>query len=256
MHELAAGALAALASFVAGVLGAGGDILFVPLLLYALPAITGSALPVHSVTALSLVGSLASTGGGGLKYWRDGRLDEAVMSAGWKPLAAGALVGGVLSRVVPSTALLAVFAVLTTAAVVLLLVPTKEATAPERVPRDGVATALLVGVGLICGAVGVGGGFLIITVLLHRLHLPVALASATGLALTSFTAAPALAGKVLTGQLTWGPVPFIVGGAVAGVWLGARAGAGIPARVLRFALATLVMVLSVRVWFTVWGSAG
>ncbi len=137
---------------------------------------------------------------------------------------------------------------------ILLLVPPKESRSHERLPRDRVATALLVGVGLICGAVGVGGGFLIITVLLHRMHLPVALASATGLALTSFTAAPALAGKALTGQLMWSPVPFIVVGAFAGVWLGARAGRRLPPRALRWALATLVMVLSVRVWFTVWGS--
>jgi uncharacterized protein len=255
VQGLAAGALAAVAAFVAGLLGAGGDILYVPLLLYVLPAIDG-AMPVHAVTALSLVGSLASTAGGGLKFWRDGRLDEAVVRAEWKPLAAGALAGGIVSRVAAADALLALFAVLTTVAVVLLVVPARPAAGPRRSRRDPVAGALLAGVGLVCGAVGVGGGFLIIIVLLHRLRLPMALASTTGLALTSFTAAPALAGKALTGQLPVAPVPFVVAGAVGGVWLGARAGAHVPVRVLRLALALLVAILSVRVWLTVLGAAG
>lgn len=255
-QDIVAGLLSVISSFVAGLLGAGGDILYVPLLLYGLPAITGPPLQVHVVTALSLVGSLASTGGGGLKHWRDGNLDSEAMGVGWKSLATGALAGGVLSRAAPSDALLVLFAIITIGAAGALFVPPREHSQGQPRPRKAVAAVLMGGVGLICGAVGVGGGFLIILVLLHSMRLSAAAARSTGLALTAFTAAPALLGKAITGQVLWSPVPFIVAGGLVGVWIGAWASPSVPGRVLRYALALLVAVLGVRVWLDVWqGSA-
>jgi uncharacterized membrane protein YfcA len=58
-QEIVVALLSAVSAFIAGLLGAGGDILYVPLLLYGLPALAGDGLNVHAVTALSLVGSLA-----------------------------------------------------------------------------------------------------------------------------------------------------------------------------------------------------
>jgi uncharacterized membrane protein YfcA len=243
--------LSALSAFTAGLLGAGGDILYVPLLLYGLPAIAGEGLSVHNVTALSLVGSLASTASGGVEHHRAGRVDTEALSPAWAALAVGALAGGVLSRVTSSSALLFAFAVVTTAAAVLLFVPPREGAAPMRSARDPVAVLLLASSALLCGAVGVGGGFLIITVLLHRSRLPMRMARGTGLALTFFTAAPALAGKAATGQVVWAAVPFIVVPGLVAAVLGSRAGALLPSRLLRYALAALVVILSVRVWVTV-----
>jgi uncharacterized protein len=249
-QEIVVALLSALSSFIAGLLGAGGDILYVPLLLYGLPVIAGAGLPVHTVTALSLVGSLASTGGGGLKHWIDGRVDPRAMRSAWMMLASAALVGGAVSRFVSAQALLIVFALVTTAAAVLLFLPATEwRHGPAQ--RDPLAAGLMFGTGLVCGAVGVGGGFLIVTILLHRHHMPGALARSTGLALTFFTAAPALIGKALSGQMTWSPVPWIVLAALAGVWIGAHAGGVVPGRALRWALAVLVVVLGVRVWVSV-----
>jgi uncharacterized membrane protein YfcA len=112
---------------------------------------------------------------------------------------------------------------------------------------------LLFGTGLLCGAVGVGGGFLIITVLLHRLRLPTPMARGTGLALTFFTAAPALAGKAATGQVLWSAVPFIVLPGLVCAVAGSRVSGLLPGGFLRWALASLVVVLSVRVWANVLG---
>jgi uncharacterized membrane protein YfcA len=250
-QEVVVALLSALSAFIAGLLGAGGDILYVPLLLYGLPAIAGDGLPVHTVTALSLVGSLASTGSGGFEHYRAGRVDTAALSPAWAALAVGALAGGVLSRAVSSSALLLAFAIVTTAAAVLLFMPPGGSAEPTRRRGDPVAAALLAASALLCGAVGVGGGFLIITVLLHRSRLPMQMARGTGLALTFFTAAPALAGKALTGQVLWEAVPFIVVAGLVGAVAGSRAGGRLPTRALRWALASLVVVLSVRVWATV-----
>ncbi|MBA2636679.1 MAG: sulfite exporter TauE/SafE family protein, partial [Solirubrobacterales bacterium] len=46
-QELVVALLAGVSAFVAGLLGAGGDILFVPLLLYGLPALAGDPLDIQ-----------------------------------------------------------------------------------------------------------------------------------------------------------------------------------------------------------------
>jgi uncharacterized membrane protein YfcA len=250
-QDLVVTLLSTLSAFIAGLLGAGGDILYVPLLLYGLPAIAGEGLPIHTVTALSLVGSLASTGSGGVAHHRAGRVDTAAMFPAWAALAVGALAGGVLSRAVSSSALLLAFAIVTTGAAVVLVVPPRGHGAPPRLRRDPIAAGLFAASGLLCGAVGVGGGFLIITLLLHRSRLPIHIARGTGLALTFFTAAPALAGKAVTGQVPWAVVPLIVVSGLVGAVAGSRAGSRLPARGVRLALAALVVVLSARVWATV-----
>ncbi|MDP9401500.1 MAG: TSUP family transporter, partial [Actinomycetota bacterium] len=145
-QEVVVGLLAAASSLVAGVLGAGGDILLVPLLLYALPALAGDPLDVHAVAALSLVGSIASTGSGGLRHLLEGSLDRVALWPAAGLLAGGALAGGLLSPLVADRSLLAVFAVVTTAAALLLLVPPGRGLAPAGAPRarrDALAAALL-----------------------------------------------------------------------------------------------------------------
>jgi uncharacterized membrane protein YfcA len=250
-QEIVVALLSAVSAFIAGLLGAGGDILYVPLLLYGLPALTGEGLTVHAVAALSLVGSLASTGSGGLQHWRAGKVDSEALWPAWIVLAAGAVAGGLLSSVISARALLLAFAIVTTAAAGLLFVGAGEDAQAPRRGRDPLAAALLCGGALLCGAVGVGGGFLIITILLHRMRLPMHLARGTGLMLTFFTAAPALAGKAVTGQVPWAPVPLILLTGFVGAVAGSHASALVPSRILRWALASLVVVLSVRVWFNV-----
>jgi uncharacterized protein len=250
-QEIVVALLSAVSAFVAGLLGAGGDILYVPLLLYGLPALTGDGLTVHAVTALSLVGSLASTGSAGVQYYRTGRVDSGALWPAWLALALGALLGGAVSNAISAQALLAAFAIVTTAAAGLLFVSPPEDAEAQRRSHDSVATGLLFGSALLCGAVGVGGGFLIIAILLYRMRLPMRTARGTGLLLTVFTAAPALVGKATTGQVPWSPVPLIVLGGLAGAVAGSYASALIPNRVLRWALASLVVVLSARVWLTV-----
>lgn len=247
-------ALSLVASSVAGLLGAGGDILFVPLLLYALPALGVGSLDVHTVGALSLVQSLASTGSGGAVHYLDRRIHHASLRAAAIPLAVGALAGGALSRLVDGTVLVALFAIITSVVVVLLLVPLPPAPPRSGERRDPVALCLFGATAVVCGLVGVGGGFLIVTILLYRMRMSMQVAKGTALALTVCTAAPGLVGKVVTGQLaSWAPVPVIIAVAALGGILGARVSASLSAKSLRLGLAALVIVLSARMWIGVVG---
>lgn len=249
---LSIGALSLITASVAGVLGAGGDILFVPLMLYALPSIGGGALDIHAIGVLSLVQSLTSTGSGGLVHYLDRRVHGASLRTPALCLAGGALAGGVLSRFVAGDVLLIMFAIVASGVVGLLAIPPRPSEMRPNGTRDPVAPCLFAMNALLCGMIGVGGGFLIVTILLYRTRLPMQIAKGTALVLTVCTAAPALFGKLATGQLaSWQPIPIIIAAALLGGFLGARTSALLPARTLRLGLAGLVVILAARTWIGV-----
>jgi uncharacterized membrane protein YfcA len=250
--ELLAGiaALSLISAAVAGLLGAGGDILYIPLLLYALPVLAGGLLNIHEIGALALVQSIASTGGGGAVHLIDRRVDRPTLWRAAPPLAVGALIGSVLSRFLASGVLLVMFGAITSAVVLLLLMPVRAQAPGGKAPSKPITFGLFGATALVCSMVGIGGGFLIVTILLYRLRMQMETAKGTALTLTVCTAVPGLVGKVITEQLvSWATVPVIIVAATSGGILGARFSTRLSATTLRLGLAVLVAVLSVRVWF-------
>lgn len=234
------------ASFANGALGAGGAILFVPLALYVLPAM-GTRLDPHQVTALSLVQGLCAFTAGGITYGRRGQVAYQQIWLSGIPLAAGGLAGGLLSAVAPGSLLVLLFALVVTAATVLLLVPPREGRRRGRGAQLA-AASLLLGIGGIGGAVGVGAGVLVIPVLLHVLGLPQRTAAGTGLVLPACISGPAFLGKAVSGQVPWGLVPAVVVAALAGVTVGSLAQRALAPPVLRTGLAVLTGVLAFAMW--------
>jgi uncharacterized protein len=234
------------ASLTNGALGAGGAILFVPLALYVLPAL-GTRLDTHQITALSLVQGLCAFVAGGIAYGRQGQVAYEQIWFGGIPLGAGALCGGLLSAAAPGPLLVLLFALVVTAATVVLLVPPRE-----RRPRgrwaQAVAAALLLAIGAIGGAVGVGAGVLVIPVLLHLLGTPQRTANGTGLVLPAFISGPAFVGKAVSGQVPWALVPAVVVAALAGVTVGSLVQRALAPAALRIGLAVLSGALALTVW--------
>ncbi|HXM58721.1 MAG TPA: TSUP family transporter, partial [Candidatus Dormibacteraeota bacterium] len=103
--------LLAVAGVVSGFLGAGGQIVGIPLLLYALPVLAGRALDPHTVTSISLAQGLGVLAGGLGHYQRRGLVDWRWALEETPPLAAGGAAGAVLSAALPGRVLLLVFAV-------------------------------------------------------------------------------------------------------------------------------------------------
>jgi len=234
------------ASFTNGILGAGGAILFVPLALYVLPAL-GTRLEPHLVTALSLVQGICAFLAGIVSYGRRGQVAYGQLWLSGPSLGAGALAGGVLSAAVPARALVLLFAVVVTAAAVLLLLPLGE-TGPRGPAARIVTAAMFLGIGAVGGAVGVGAGVLVIPVLLYVLGTPQRVAIGTGLVLPVFISGPAFVGKAVSGQVPWALVPVVVIVALVGVTLGSRVHLLISQPVLRLALAGLTGALAFTVW--------
>ncbi len=241
-----------------GALGAGGSILAVPVLVYAL-----GETPVQATTgSLVVVGSTAVIGG--ITAYRRGNvllgqgLTFGALAIG------GAAVGARLSTQVDEDVLLAAFAVLMLVVGGLMLVRQLRGRQPEKPPHlDGpilsvspefhcncpqllklLVTATVVG--LMTGFLGVGGGFLVVPALVLALGLPMRYAAGTSLVVIAMTSASALAVRVGSGvQPEWAEVLLLTAASGIGAVIGARLVSRVDAHRLAGAFTALVLAVAI-----------
>jgi uncharacterized membrane protein YfcA len=228
-----------------GALGAGGSILTVPILVYAM------GMPVHGATgtSLAIVGLNAVTGA--LDHLRRGRSLLRTGIAFGVSGVLGALAGVWLNHQLRGELVMLLFSLLMIAAAVSMLRRRSSGASissfEERCEVIGCARLVLVGIGVgfLTGFFGVGGGFLIVPALVLVLGLPMHLAVGTSLVAISLNALWGLLGNLRFGTLDWTlTVLFAVGGIV-GVLAGGKLAGRMPDRTLRAAFAVLVVGLAI-----------
>ena len=227
-----------------GTLGAGGSILTVPILVYAM------GVPVQAATGTSLAIVGANAASGALDALRSGRaLPKTGVAFGLSGLL-GALAGVWLNRQFRGEAILLLFSLLMLAAAWGMVRRgsgrDEDAGFDEQYSASGWGRLVGVGlgVGLLTGFFGVGGGFLIIPALVIVLGLPMRLAVGTSLVAIALNSLWGLLGHLRYGGLDWALTLLFVGGGVIGVALGGRVADRLPEKGLRTAFALLIVGLA------------
>jgi uncharacterized protein len=240
-------------AFVAGMLGVGGAIVMVPLLLYA-PALLGLGhLDMKSVAGITMVQVLVAAASGVLAHQRMRAVHGELAWVGGPTMAAGSFAGAVASGHLSDRELLLVFALMATGALAVLLVRVETSGLPifaEHVAiARGRAIAVCASVGVFAGLVGAGGAFLLVPLLIGVVGVPIRITIGTSLAITAISAVSGFLGKVITGQIPWGPAAFVALGAVPGAQLGALVSRRLSGEWLRRALFVVVLLTALRVWW-------
>ena len=248
-----------------GALGAGGSILAVPTLVFALDqtaaqATTGSLVVV---SATAVVGAITALRTGNVLVGRG--LTFGLVATG------GAAAGAKASAHVSDSVLLAAFAALMVLVAVVMLVrqvkmhrqrrqaegssepSLRRATLDDpivtfrptfacRCPRALKVLLTATGVGLLTGFLGVGGGFLVVPALALALALPMEFAAGTSLVVIAVTSGAALSVRAGTGtHPDWDLVALLTVAAVAGGYLGARAADRVNPDKLQIAFTVLLL---------------
>jgi uncharacterized membrane protein YfcA len=240
-------------AFVAGRRGVGGAIVMVPLLLYGPPLLGLAGFDMKSVAGITMAQVLAAAASGVAAHARMRSVHGELAWLGGSTMAAGSFVGAVASHYVTARHLLVVFALMATSAVALLIRRVETAGQPifaEQVTFvRGRAVGVCVGVGLLAGLVGAGGAFLLVPVLITVVGVPIRVTIGSSLAITAMSALTGFAGKLVTGQIPWGPAALVVLGAMPGAQLGAMVSRRVPGEWLRRALLGVVALTALRVWW-------
>jgi uncharacterized membrane protein YfcA len=235
-------ALLALAvGLVLGMLGAGGAILTLPMLVYAVGLEPRSAIAtsLFVVGSTSLVGTVVNARARTVE-WRTGLVFGAAAMA-------GAFTGGRLSSFVPAPVLLTVFAVVMLVTATAMLKGRAEPLPSAKRPAIGRVVPLGAGVGILSGLVGAGGGFLIVPALAIFGRMPMAKAVATSLFVIALQAFAGFAGHVAHATLAWSVIAVVTSASVVGMLVGIHAGRKISAGTLRRGFAWLVIAMGLFV---------
>lgn len=209
--------LAALIGISLGLLGGGGSVLTVPLLVY----VTGLA-PQQAI-ALSLLVVAISSGVGSITHARGGRIQWRVAAIFGLASMAGAYAGGRVAHLLPGTVLLVAFAVIMSLAGIGMLHRRDETVLEqERQLKYSKMTTLGFVVGLICGLVGAGGGFLVVPALALAAGLPMPIAIGTSLVVIAMQSFAGFAGQIVGEHIDWRLAAMVTGAAAVGAIVGGR----------------------------------
>ncbi len=236
-------------------LGGGGSVLAFPLLLEHFH------LPVHAAASLSLL-MVGTTAAVGLSvHARAGRV-------AWRPGlvfglsgAAGAAMGGSVSRHVPDTLLVLGFGALMVVTAGHLLRDLRGTSAAEPPPRPARGLAAQIGLGTLVGAVagllGAGGGFLVVPALMAVAGLGIGEAIATSLLAIVLNTSGGVLGHLGHDTVPWRLGLELTAAMVLGGLVGARVSHRLPAAWLRGLFATMLVLVAVfMVWRRLPGRAG
>lgn len=237
-------------AFVAGLVGIGGAVLMIPLLLYVPPLFGVPALAIHTVSGLTMVQVPAAGLAGLLGHLHRGSLDGRLVLVLGGGMAAGSLVGALLSGVMPPQVLAGTFAALALVAAVLMFLPRKslpDAAASATALNVPIAVGSGFVVGLIVGTVGAGGGFVLVPVMALVLRVPLRSAVSASLAIVALSGLMGMVGKGVTGQIDWLMALALVTGALPGARLGAVVSRGMAVTALSFVLGVVITLAAVRI---------
>ena len=247
--------LGVVGAFVSGLVGVGGAIVMIPLLLYVPPLLGVGALDVKAVAAITMVQVFVAATSGMVAHGRRRAVNLRLAATGGVAMAIGSLTGALASHWMRESWLLAVFALMVTAAFVLMLLPTPppDVTQPadERPYSRARTVAVAGGVGVGAGIVGAGGAFLLVPLLLVVVGVPIRVTIGSSLAMTALAATAGVVGKLVTGQVPLGPALLVALGALPGAQLGAAASQRLAGGALKRILFGVIVVTGVRVWWHV-----
>jgi uncharacterized membrane protein YfcA len=242
-------------AFASGLVGVGGAIVMIPLLLYVPPLLGVGSLDIKAVAGVTMAQVLAASAMGAWTHGRGAMLHRRLALWGGVAMALGSLAGAVGSRFVGGRVLLLVFALMATAALLLMFIAPVE---PGRVAdgetmrfNQAEAIAIPGAVGVMSGLVGAGGAFLLMPVLIGVMRVPVRLSIGTSLAMAGAGALLGFVGKLATGQVPFIAAAAVVAGSVPGARIGAHLSRRAPVGLLRWVLGAVIALAALRVWIDV-----
>jgi uncharacterized membrane protein YfcA len=184
-----------LAGFMSGLFGIGGGIIITPLLVIAYPIFSGLKLPIEIVTGLSAAQGFFSSTISYFFHKKKIRPDWIIIKNFGIPMATANFIASITAFYLSEKLILLIFGLLGMASLAVTLLikqPIKLFSQKQNLymPIIGII------VGILCGFVGQGGGFIYLPILIYIFGLPVKQAVATSAAIGIIGSSGALLGRI------------------------------------------------------------
>lgn len=241
-------------SFISGMIGIGGSIIKYPMLLY-IPAIFGlTTFSAHEVSGISAIQVFFATLAAVVAYKNSGYLNQKLITFMGSGILLGSLLGGYGSTFLTELQINIVYAMLATIAVIMMFLPKKEVpfqTGDKLQFNAPLATVLAFSTGIAAGIVGAAGAFILVPIMLVVLKIPTRVTIATSLAVTFISSIGTTFGKVLTGQIVYGPAIVMIIASLIAAPIGAKFGQKMNTKLLQSILAILILATAIKIWLEI-----
>ncbi len=237
--------LALAVGLVFGLLGAGGSILTVPVLVYALKQDPKVAI----VMSLPIVGGVALVGVA--RHMRAGNVDlRTAIPFGFAAMI-GAFGGAKLAQFISGRTQLVLLSVLMLGAAFSMVYRAQAPVAPVEDDRKLSLEVLAIGVlvGVLTGLVGIGGGFLLVPALVLLANVRLSAAVGTSLVVITLNTIAGYLGYLGSVEVPWKLVWMFGGMASVGIVIGTALLPKVPQAALKRAFAALLVLVSMFILY-------
>lgn len=246
------------ASFVAVMIGSGGDVLFLSSVLFVVPLLTHQVQNTFALGPLVAAQGIVATLIGGVAYSRIVDLQIRAIAKAAGVVIAGSLGSSFVAYLLPSTTLRVILALATTLGAVKVsmtqTVTRKVLSGGRREVGKGTMLMLFV-IAVLTGGLGVGGGFLFFIVL-TRVDLTLRGIKGMTLILTCTNLVTSLFAHSLTASVNLDSLGATVFGALVGSLMATLFIKRLDERVAHWGLSTLLIGSAAMSWFPIFQRLG
>ncbi|PIC86909.1 hypothetical protein CSV72_05875 [Sporosarcina sp. P20a] len=241
-------------SFLSGMMGIGGAIVKYPMLLF-IPALLGfAAFTPHEVSGITAVEVFFASLSGVLAYRKSNLILKPLVLYMGISVLVGSVIGGAGSSMLTEATVNVVYGFLAVMAAIMMFIPKKgldDQPVDEITFNRFVASSAAFIVGLAAGIVGAGGAFILVPIMLVILKIPTRVTIATSLAITLLSSVGSASGKLLTGQVPYGPALVMIAASIIAAPIGVKVSRKVNTKVLQSILAALIIASAVKIWWDI-----
>ena len=241
-------------SFLSGMMGIGGAIVKYPMLLF-IPALLGfAAFTPHEVSGITAVEVFFASLSGVLAYRKSNLILKPLVLYMGISVLVGSVIGGAGSSMLSEAAVNIIYGILAVMAAIMMFIPKKgldDQPIGEITFNRFIASTAAFIVGLAAGIVGAGGAFIMVPIMLVILKIPTRVTIATSLAITLLSSVGSASGKLLTGQVPYGPALVMIAASIIAAPIGVKVSRKVNTKVLQSILAALIMASAVKIWWDI-----
>jgi len=242
-------------SFVSAMTGLGGAIIIVPALLYLPPLIGVGCLDMKQVAGITIAMVFTASLIGTFTHHRHKSVSKSLVLIMGITGFLTCFGGAYLSKYTKADFLLAIFAVMSVIAAVMMWIPRREqgGEVPANEVQFNRAGAFLIAavVGFVGGMVGAPGAYIFIPLMIYVLQIPTRIALGSTMGIVFISSVAGLLGKIFTGQVPYLPTAAVVLGAIPGARMGGHFSHKVPVALLRRVLAFIIGFAALRMIYDV-----
>ncbi|MCF6438422.1 sulfite exporter TauE/SafE family protein [Pseudoalteromonas luteoviolacea] len=247
--ELLVGLFGILTGCLSGLLGIGGGILLAPLLIIFMPLISSVQFTLLTITGLTTAQSFFGSSSAMLHLAKSKMQDNTLIYRFGIPMGLASLAISFFALHIPEQVVLIVFSLLAICSVLIALLDRtlEKYFSDINLKRTPALPVIGISLGLLCGAVGQGGGFIYLPIMIYvfRCSPKVAIASAPIIGVLSSISL--FSGRALSDTLDWWLCLYLVIGIFIGAKIGALASLRLNETILKKCINVFIFLSSLKI---------